>query len=201
MSSTGDRLRGAAPGEAAAVLAHDGVQRVDREIHLRQHFHGVGGAGRRGDGAAGGLGDQHAVRGDDRHHQHRGAVARDAADAVLVDDQRLIPVEPLAGFAPWRGSGYSTSSRSRSALPGGDQERRHLGLGVAVVGDVADDGLEVVLGEPLAVDLAPHRIHRGRWFGVRHMSPAHPSRRPSCANACSDRPSWSAPRLPRRRRH
>ncbi len=74
------------------MMVDDMPQRVWREIHLCQHFHGIGGAGRRGDGAAGGLRYQHAVGGDDGHHQHRGAVAGDAADAMLVCNQCFFPI-------------------------------------------------------------------------------------------------------------
>ena len=157
----------AAPGDAAAVLAHDVVQRPEAELDAREHLHGVGGAGRRGDRAARRLRDQHAVRGDDRHDDHRGAVARNAADAVLVGDQRLVPVEALARIEHRAGQVQHLVA-VELALAGGDQECGDLGLGEVVLGDVADD-VAIVVGqvEPLAGDLAAHGVHRRRRLGLR----------------------------------
>src|SRR5690606_2827967 len=94
----GGEVGGAAPGQAAPLHPHDLVQLRLGQVHLGQHFHGVGGAGGGGDGAARGLGAQQAKGGDDGHHDHRGAVAGDAADAVLVHHPALPPVEFLAGI-------------------------------------------------------------------------------------------------------
>ncbi|HVB48512.1 MAG TPA: hypothetical protein VNF69_09005 [Burkholderiales bacterium] len=38
-------VRPAAPGDAAAQLAHVAAHRVERDLDLRQHLHGVGGPG------------------------------------------------------------------------------------------------------------------------------------------------------------
>ncbi len=92
MSSAGDRLTCPPQTRQPWQACDDLLHLVDAEIDARQHLHRVGGAGRRGDRARGGLRDRQPVRGDDRHHDHRGTVAGDAADAMLVDDDRLGPI-------------------------------------------------------------------------------------------------------------
>jgi hypothetical protein len=111
----GRELGRAAPGQAAAVVAHDALQLLQRQLDVGQHLHGVGRARRRGDGTRRGLGAQHAVRRHDGHDQHGGAVARDAADAVLVHHQGSCQSSrwPLATMASERKNTSSRSSSSR----------------------------------------------------------------------------------------
>src|SRR5690606_16000057 len=137
----GGEVGGAAPGQAAPLHPHDLVQLRLGQVHLGQHFHGVGGAGGGGDGAARGLGGRQAKGGDDGHHDHRGAVAGDAADAVLVHHPALPPVEFLAGID--HGSGEAEDFVPVQArLRYRDDKGGDLGLGIAVGGDVADDLVE-----------------------------------------------------------
>ena len=80
------------------------------------------------------FGHQHAVRGDDRHHQHRGAVARDAADAMLVDHRPgadvVLPVDALADGDHRLGQVQHLVAVELE-LVGGDDEGRQLDLRVA----------------------------------------------------------------------
>jgi hypothetical protein len=161
----GREPRGAAPRDAAALLAHQATQAVERQLDLGEHLHGVGGAGGRSDRAARGLRDHHAVRRHDRDDEKRGAVAWNAADAMLVDDERLLPVEALAGV-DHRAREREHLVPIHLGLPGGDQERADLGLGIAARSDVADDFGVVRRREAVAGDLAPHRVHRRGGFGV-----------------------------------
>ena len=109
-------------------------QPLEGQLDLGQHLHRVGGAGRRGDRARRGLRAQHAVRGDDGHHQHRGAVAGDAADAVLVDHRAaahlVLPVEPAAGGDHGLGQVQHLVAVELE-LVGGHDEGRQLDLRVA----------------------------------------------------------------------
>jgi hypothetical protein len=89
-------------------------QQGKRQFHIGQHLHGVGRAGGRGDGARRGLGAQHAMRRHDGHDQHGGAVAGNAADAVFVHHQGLMPVQPLAA-GTMASDRKNTSSRSSSS--------------------------------------------------------------------------------------
>ena len=125
MSSAGDSP--ALPPQARQPLrvAHDLRQPLEGQLDLGQHLHRVGGAGRRGDRARRGLRAQHAVRRDDGHDQHRGAIARDAADAMLVDDRAAAHLRAASraggrrrsslrsGAALLRGRGRSRSWRRR----------------------------------------------------------------------------------------
>ena len=161
----GGQARRAAPGQTAPVGPYDVVEMVGWEFDLGEYLHGIRGARRGGDRTARGLGDEHPMGGDDRHDEHAGAVARYAADAVLVGDQGFMPVQLFAAARH--------SARQRQHLialhPGlgtGDQEGRHLDLGIAVLHDVAGDRLVVGEGEPLTGDLTMHRMQgRGR-FGM-----------------------------------
>ena len=87
-----------APDQTAAAGADDFLHLLDADIDPGQHFHGVGRAGRRGNRARGGLGNGEPVRRHDRDDDHRGAVARNAADAMLVDDDGSVQ----ANFVPAR---------------------------------------------------------------------------------------------------
>ena len=157
----------AAPGQAAAVLSHDGRELLEGQLHIGQHLHGVGGARRRGDRPRRGLGAQQAMRCHDGHHQHRGAVARNAADAVLVDHLRGTPVEPAAGVD--HGFGQVVDLFAVELAPvGGHHKGGQLDLGIVVLRNVLHDGVKVLAPEPLAVDLAKQRFHRGRWLGLGH---------------------------------
>ena len=190
---------GPAPRDAAAVPANDPAQVGHLQLDVGEHFHRVRRARRRRDRAAGGLRNQHAVRGDDRDDQQRRAVAGDAADAVLVRDQRLLPVEALAGrdHGPRQ---VQDLVAVELVLHRGDDERGDLGLRVVVGGDVGDDAGHRVLVEALAGDLPPDRVQRGRTLGVADVDArAGPSRRDA---RTPDRtiPARRARRSSRRRR-
>ena len=89
-----------APDQTAAAGGDDFLHLFDADIDPGQHFHGVGGTGRRGDRARGGLGNGQPVRRHDRDDDHRGAVARNAADAMLVDDDRVSAISIACRPAP-----------------------------------------------------------------------------------------------------
>ncbi|MNZ57054.1 hypothetical protein D3C78_750210 [compost metagenome] len=103
--------------------------------------------------------------GDDRHHQHRGAVAGDAADAVLVDHRVLVPVEAAADAGHRIGEEVHLLA-VQLALVGGDHEGGQLDLRIAVRGDVADDAAEVLAIQALAGDLAVQGGNRRRRLGL-----------------------------------
>ena len=150
----------AAPHQAAALRGHDLVHLVGADVDPRQHFHRVGGAGRRGDRARRSLGDGEAMRGHDRDDDHRGPVSRDAADAVLVDDHVAGPGQS-APYGRHRPGHREHFGRRREACAG-DQEGRDLHLGIAVRGKVSRDFL-VGLGPQLGtVDLGADMIEAGR---------------------------------------
>ena len=88
----------AAPHDAAAFALDHAPDRRGIEIDRRQRLHGVGGAGRRGDRARRRLRHHEAERGDDRDDDRRGAVAGQAADAVLVDHGAGGPLQAIAGL-------------------------------------------------------------------------------------------------------
>ena len=112
MSSAGDRLTWPPQTRQPWQPVTTSLHLLDAEIDARQHLHGVGGAGRRGDGARGGLRDRQPMRGDDRHHDHRGAVAGNAADAMLVDDDSA--EFPISSWVP--ASAIARDSPSNSLL-------------------------------------------------------------------------------------
>ena len=137
-------------------------------VHRRQRLHGVGGARGRGDRARGGLGHQQAAGRGDGDHDRRGAVARQAAHAVLVHDGRAAPVEALARL--------DHRARDRDRLGGVEQRvgaggdvSGELDVGIAAVADVADDRARGVLAEAVAVKLAAHEAHRFDRRGVAEL--------------------------------
>ena len=75
---------------------------------------------------------------DDRHHDHRGAVAGNAADAMLVDDDRVRPFQLRAGLRHRAGEGeqFVAGHEARRA----DQERCDLHVRVSIMRRVVDDG-------------------------------------------------------------
>ncbi len=164
---SGRQVGGAAPDQTAAVPLHDAGELLERQLHIRQHLHGVGGAGGRGDGARRRLGKHQPIGRHDGHHQHRGAVARNAADAVLVDHQRRLPVKPPAAGHHGFGEEIDLFAVQLAAVAG-DHERGQLDLGIAVAGDVAHDRGELFAAQPLAVDLAKQRRHGHRRLGLRN---------------------------------
>ena len=92
-----------APDQTAIAGRNDGLHLIGADIDPCQYLHRVRRAGRRGNGARGGLRDRQTVSGHDRHHDHRGAIARNAADAMLVDHDRVGPFQLRSHARPWRG--------------------------------------------------------------------------------------------------
>ena len=129
---------------------------VDPEVDPRQHLHRVGGAGRRGDSARRGLGNRQAVRRHDRHHDHRRAIARDSADAMLVDNDRPIPLELRSRLGHRLGQGEKLAARHEAGRA--DQERGDLHVGIAIVRQVIDDCADFRGAQRAALDLGAHRI-------------------------------------------
>jgi hypothetical protein len=145
-----------APDQTAVADSHDLLHLVDREIDARQHFHGIGGAGGRGDGARRGFRNRQPVRGDDWHHDHRGAVSRNAADTVLVDDDGHVPGQLRAGLRHrMRQREHFVAGHEAG---GADQERRDLHVGITVVRDVIDDRADLGSVKRAALNLGAHRV-------------------------------------------
>ena len=163
----GRELGRAPPGQAAAVVAHDALQVLQRQLDIGQHLHGVGCARRRCDGTRRSLGTQHAVRRHDGHDQHGGTVARDAADAVLVHHQALVPIKPLARGHHGVGEEEHFFAVQLVAVAR-DDEGRELDLGIAVLGDITHDGTQVFAPQALPRDLAEQRPHGFGRLGLRH---------------------------------
>ena len=166
----GRQVGGAAPGQAAMGGAHDLLQPRQRQFHLGQHLHGVGRARGRGDGARRGLGAAHAVRGHDGHHQHRGAVARDAADAVLVHHRPAANLRAPVQAAADGDHGLGQVQHLVAVefeLVGGHDKGRQLDLGVARRRDVLHHGAQVLAAQAFARDLAVQRGDGGR--GLRRI--------------------------------
>ena len=147
------------------VVTHNGHQALERQFHIGQHFHGVGGACRRSDGARRGLGKHQAMRGDDGYHQHRGAVARQPAYAVLVDDQTLVPVQPAPASDHGLGEEIDFLAVQLAAIAR-DDEGGQLDLGIAQLGNVAQDGVEILALKAFAAYLAKQRRNRLRRLGL-----------------------------------
>ena len=111
------------------------------------------------------------MRSNDRYHQHRRTVARNAADAVLVDHRPradlLVPVEPPARV-DHRLREVKHLVTIELELIGRHDERSELDLGVARTRDIANDRPEVLAREPFTADLAMQCGDRFRRFGVLH---------------------------------
>ena len=88
----------ATPDEATALGFDHPAQRGGVKRDGRHHLHGVGGSGRRCDRTARRLGDQMPRRRDDRDDDGCRPVARQSADAMLIEDSVLPPVERLPCF-------------------------------------------------------------------------------------------------------
>ena len=180
----------ATPDQTAVTCRDDLLHLVDAEIDPRQHLHRVGGARRRGDGARGRLGDRQPVRRDDRHNDHGRAIARDAADAMLVDDDRPVPFELRSGLG--HRMGQSEKLVARHETGGADQERRDLHVGIAIVREVIDDRADFRRAQRAALDFGAHRVETsGEAAGVTVTKlPAGSAKR---RNAGSARPRSSGP--------
>ena len=145
-----------APDQAAVTRRDDLLHLVDPEVDPRQHLHGVRGAGRGGDRARRGLGNRQSVRRHDRHHDHRRAIARNSADAMLVDDDRPVPFELRSRLSHRVGQGEKLVARHEAR--GTDQERGDLHVGIAIMREVIDDGADFRGAQRAALDLGAHRI-------------------------------------------
>ena len=95
----------AAPCKASSFGFDYPAQVRDLQRDRGHHLHGIGGPGRRSDRPARGLGDAEARSRYDGDHDRRSAIARKAANAVLVEDQPLAPVEGLPRILHCTGQG------------------------------------------------------------------------------------------------
>ena len=105
------------------------------------------------------------MRGDNRHHNHRGAVAGNAADAVLIDDNGRIPGERGTGVSHCESEVEEFVGRQETGAS--DEEGCDFHVGVSVTDDVLNDRLDLVTAQRFATDLGPHifealRTARGR---------------------------------------
>ena len=99
---------------------------------------------------------------NNRNYQHRGAVARDATDAVLVGYQVAMPVQALA-LGHHGACQVHYLFTIQSCLPGRYQEGRDLHPGIAPLRDVARNASEFLRLQAFALDLPTHSLHRLRW--------------------------------------
>jgi len=168
------QMHGAAPGDAAPFAFDDAPQCRDVELDRRQRFHGVGGAGRGGDGARRGLGHDQPVRGNDRDDDRRRPVAGQAADTMLVDDDRRIPPHPLADIDHGAGQvgGFVLVEGQGGA---GGEEGREMDFRVAPGDHVAQDLGEGAGVEAVAIDALTHtgqRVDRRRMADMDRITVA-----------------------------
>ena len=152
-----------APDQAAAACGDHFLHLVDGDVDPGQHLHGVGGPGRRGDRARGCLGDGEAMCRDDRDDDHGGAVSRNAADAMLVDDDGAWPFQlrPGDGHRMNQSEQLAAGHEARRT----DQERRDLHVRIAVMREVLDDGVDLGRLERSALNLAANGIEAFRRCG------------------------------------
>jgi hypothetical protein len=143
---------GAAPDDTSAFALDDAAHRRQVQVDGRERLHHIGRTGRRSDGARRGLGHHHAACRDDGHHQQRGAVARQSADAMLVQHGRGAPVEAL--------SDVDHGARQRHGLvqveptAGADRhERGHVDVGKAPAADVFHERAQRGVVQPAAMHL------------------------------------------------
>ncbi|MNJ45178.1 hypothetical protein D3C77_402630 [compost metagenome] len=156
-----------APDDTAAFRLdhppHGGHIEVDRG----QGLHGVGGSGRRGDGARRGLWHDQAAGGEDGHHDRRGPVARQAADAVLVHDDVRRPAQAVADVHHGAGERHELGVVERKHR-GGGQKGREMDGRVASSRHILDDPLDRALVQPRSIDPATNAGH-----GLDGRSVAH----------------------------
>ena len=183
----------AAPDQAAVARGHHLLHLLDAKVDARQHFHGVGGPGRRSDRSRGGLRDHQSVRGDDRHHNHRRAVAGNAADTVLVDDDPAVPLQLCTGIRhrARQRQQFAAGHEARRA----DQEGGNLHVGITVMRNILNDRPDLGVTEHAALDFGAHRSRlSGGVAGVTvtELPTGSPKRR----KAGSARPSSSGATMP-----
>ena len=77
------------------------------------------------------------------------------------------PVQPLASLDHGAGEREHLVP-AHAAVAAGDQEGRHLHLGIAVVHDIPGQGQEFLVAQRVARNLAVHRGQRGRRLGMRN---------------------------------
>lgn len=100
------------------------------------------------------------MRRHDRHHDHRGTISWDASDAVLINDNRLVPGQlgPRLGHC----MGESEKLVARHETGGADEEGGDLHVGVAIVRQVIDDGADFRRAQRVTLDFGTHRI-KASW--------------------------------------
>ena len=143
--------------------AYDFVKLFNGQLHVSQHFHGVSGASWRSDGTRRSFGKQGAVRRDDGQYQHGSPVAGDTADAVFVHHEVLVPVQTAPGIDHGLGQEIHLFAIQFVAMRGHDKSGQ-FDFGVVVLGNVLDDGAEVVHAQPLATQFAIQRADGFRRF-------------------------------------
>ena len=154
-----------APDQAAVAGRDDLFHLLDADVDPGQHLHGIRRARRRGNRPRRRLWNGEAVSGDDRHHDHRGAVAGNAADAMFVDDDRAVPAQLGAG--PRHRANQRDQFVAGHEARRADQESRDLHVGVAIMRQVIDDLADFLGAQCSALDLAAHGFKT-----VRAVAPA-----------------------------
>src|SRR5690606_22139614 len=159
----------AAPHQAAALALDNAAQNGQLQRHVRQRFHRVRSAGRRGDRARRGFWNAEAVGGDDGHHQRCGAIAGQAADTVLVEHLFAAPVETLADGN--HGLGQIGGFYQAEAIAGaGSDEGGDLDVAVAASGNIAHHRIEITAFERATVNLGAHAGQRIQRRRMRHRN-------------------------------
>ena len=102
-----------------------------------------------------------------RHDQHRGAVAGNSANAVLVHDQRFTPVQVFAHINHGLGEEENFLAIQFIAVAGNDKGGE-FNLGVAVLCNVLHDGREVFRAKSLTVELAVQGANGCGRLGLCH---------------------------------
>ncbi len=95
------------------------------------------------------------MRGDDGHHDHRDAAAGNAAQRMLVDDDRLVPHHAPRELGPDLGDGRDLRKGERARRR--HQERRDLGVRIVAGDDIADHCAVLLLVEDAAGDLGAQK--------------------------------------------
>ena len=160
----------AAPDDAAALGLDHPAQGRGVQRDGRHDLHRVGRPRRRGDRAAGCLGDQIPRCGDDGDDKRRRAVAGQAADAMLVQNGAPAPVQRLPRILHGAGQRHGFGQVQPVARAGGD-EGGQVDIRQPVVQRIAHDGREAGLIQPVAVSLRPDAGRRYRRFGMRERAP------------------------------
>ncbi len=163
----GAEMHGAAPNDAAAFAGHNTLHCRNVELHGGKGFHYIGRTGRRGNGPRGGLWDRQAGGGDNGNHKRRCAVARQAADRVLVYDRSRVPVELIAD------PDHRSCERNHLVLGHGPRrtgcdESGQLNVGIAAMDDIIEYCRQSRSAELFPINFASNMTHGLERFRMRN---------------------------------